>query len=441
VGHFCRAPKAANICRVWLSERGNPHVFEIRFHSLYDPSYNIRAHSEVTLDCKYCGRPLDGTAECCPGGCPRVEILASDTFRILEWLRVPNILFIALILLSAYGIIDSLRQSTLHTQPPISSNGGIPSPPAIAPRTDLSRRTGDAEEHRSTAPAPSATPLPPSLVAVEAKLPQRDDKPVFEGLTRRETVRVESMRFLQALGYSNQAAYLLTPYPIVGTNPELQKIIALRRMALEVAKSVDIEILDSIAGGFGTHFRDEFIKGETLWLKAVESSSNELLLRSREASNRWTAWYNDNRERIEVAVNSGTQAAAPKTVRGESIGKSVCITMKFFTADANSRRETPLPEPLYHKWDHMFEAADYRVVSCSSASVKFTATSTIQPDDEIRFVVEMRAVSGARTSSHTLMISRSDYSDKNKTARLVVEAVEAVMKRIDPQFRISATLQ
>jgi hypothetical protein len=144
-----------------------------------------------------------------------------------------------------------------------------------------------------------------STTVVRPQLPPRNNKPVIEGLTRQQTVRGEAQKFLQALGYSNQAAYLATQQPGLYSNPKLEKIIALRRMALETAKSVDIEILDSIVAGFGSHFRDDFIRGVTLFLEAVQSSSSdELLGRSREALNRWADWYDANRERIEVAVNA-----------------------------------------------------------------------------------------------------------------------------------------
>jgi hypothetical protein len=56
--------------------------------------------------------------------------------------------------------------------------------------------------------------------------------------------------------------------------------------------------------GFGTHFRDDFIRGVSLFLEAVQSSSDQLLGRSREALNRWVDWYDANRERIETAVNA-----------------------------------------------------------------------------------------------------------------------------------------
>jgi len=67
---------------------------------------------------------------------------------------------------------------------------------------------------------------------------------------------------------------------------------------------VDVEILESIVDGFGTHFRDDFIGGLSLFLDAVHSRSDEMLGRSREALNRWADWYDANRERIELAINA-----------------------------------------------------------------------------------------------------------------------------------------
>lgn len=75
-------------------------------------------------------------------------------------------------------------------------------------------------------------------------------------------------------------------------------------MALEAANSVDTELLDSIVPGFGTHFRDDFISGVSLFLDALQSSSDERLGRSREALDRWDDWYNANRQRIEASVNA-----------------------------------------------------------------------------------------------------------------------------------------
>ena len=147
-------------------------------------------------------------------------------------------------------------------------------------------------------------PAPSPTTTVRPEVSPRNDKPVIEGLTRQQTVRGEAQKSLQALGYSNQAAYLATQQPGLYSNPELEKIITLRRMALETAKSVDVEILESIVAGLGTHFRDDFIRGVSLFLDAVQSRSDELLGRSREALNRWADWYDANRERIEVAVNA-----------------------------------------------------------------------------------------------------------------------------------------
>ena len=75
-------------------------------------------------------------------------------------------------------------------------------------------------------------------------------------------------------------------------------------MALAAANSVDIENLNSIFPDFGTHFRENFTLGVSSFLDAMESSSDELLGRSREALNCWADWYNANYERIEVAVNA-----------------------------------------------------------------------------------------------------------------------------------------
>lgn len=162
---------------------------------------------------------------------------------------------------------------------------------------------GRPDAPRVKATEQAETPSPTTMVRPKVA-PRNNNKPVIEGLTRHQTVRVEVQKFLQALGYSNQAGYLVTQQPGLYSNPELEKIITLRRMALETGKSVDIEILDSIVAGFGTHFRDDFVRGVTMFLEAVQSSSDELLERSRVALNRWADWYDDNRERIEAAANA-----------------------------------------------------------------------------------------------------------------------------------------
>ena len=157
---------------------------------------------------------------------------------------------------------------------------------------------GEADAPRVQSSEQPSTPA-------STKLPPRDSKPVVQGLTRRQTVRGEAQKLLQALGYSNQAGYLLAQHAgSLYSDPELKRIIELRMMALEAAKSVDIEILNSIVAGFGTHFRDDFISGVTLFLDAVRSSSDELLGRSRGDLNRWVDWYDANREHIEAAVNA-----------------------------------------------------------------------------------------------------------------------------------------
>jgi len=145
--------------------------------------------------------------------------------------------------------------------------------------------------------------------ATSAEEPPRSSdsaKPTIVGLTRHQTVRAEAKSLLLSLGYSQQASYLLMEDVHLNLleHPKLKQIIALREQALEAAKSVDIEILESIYPGLGVHFRDEFMVGVASFLEGCRTYNNEAFITRKTANDKWADWYDANRKQIEVAVNS-----------------------------------------------------------------------------------------------------------------------------------------
>jgi hypothetical protein len=126
---------------------------------------------------------------------------------------------------------------------------------------------------------------------------------------RRQQARAELKKFLAAIESSQNATLLLNARPDIALSdmPNLPKIIAHRRKALEIADTVDTAVLDRIYPELGTRFKDQFRDAVELFIEGCEKGSNASLSSSKLLNDKWADWYMANRQAIEDAANDATR--------------------------------------------------------------------------------------------------------------------------------------
>src|SRR5262249_26124376 len=79
---------------------------------------------------------------------------------------------------------------------------------------------------------------------------------------------IEAKKLVRAINYSQQATYLLNsaPHENLSDYPNLQEILAYRRKAIEVGKSVNEDVLNSIYPELGDKFKSEFVEAISLFV-------------------------------------------------------------------------------------------------------------------------------------------------------------------------------
>lgn len=108
--------------------------------------------------------------------------------------------------------------------------------------------------------------------------------------------------FNQSIDYANQATQVINvgnPFEEIAQE-DIHVMINLNKKALEEAKLVDIDKLNRDYGGFGTHYRDEFIHGLELSIEGFENSDNQKIIESQILLDKWGSWYNQNIEEIKT---------------------------------------------------------------------------------------------------------------------------------------------
>jgi hypothetical protein len=129
-------------------------------------------------------------------------------------------------------------------------------------------------------------------------------------LSSQQISEMEVKKLILAINYSQQGAYLLNSSPHENPNdyPNLEDILAYRRKAVEVGKSADRAVLNSVYPGLGNKFEDEFVEAMSLFVHGCEAHSDEELHRSKVLNDEWADWYQANRKPIEDAANAATGA-------------------------------------------------------------------------------------------------------------------------------------
>ena len=129
-------------------------------------------------------------------------------------------------------------------------------------------------------------------------------------LTPKQISEMEVKKFILAINYSQQGAYLLnsTPHENLADYPNLQDILSYRRKAIEIGKSANTDALNSVYPGLGDKFKDEFVEAMSLFVHGCETQSDEELRRSKLLNDQWADWYGAHRKAIEDAANNAIGA-------------------------------------------------------------------------------------------------------------------------------------
>lgn len=120
-----------------------------------------------------------------------------------------------------------------------------------------------------------------------------------------KTVDKETIDHLvKCFDYSNQATDLLgdknKPNYDKGKAP---KILELYKKSLAEAKQVDIDQLNQIYDGFGTHFRDECKRGLEYTVEGYEKENIENFLKGYALLSLWSDWYSEHIEIQKIGEN------------------------------------------------------------------------------------------------------------------------------------------
>lgn len=75
------------------------------------------------------------------------------------------------------------------------------------------------------------------------------------------------------------------------------EIVELMEKALAEAKLVDIDELNEVYDGFGTHYRDEYIKGIKICIEGCKEVDLKKLMKSQLLLSVWQDWYLENIEK------------------------------------------------------------------------------------------------------------------------------------------------
>jgi hypothetical protein len=129
-------------------------------------------------------------------------------------------------------------------------------------------------------------------------------------LTAQQIDKSEVNKFILAMNYSQQAAYLLnsTPHENLADYPNLKDILAYRHKAVEVGQSVDPEVLDQVYPGLGIRFKTEFLQAMALFVHGCETNSGDELRHSKLLNDQWADWYMANHKAVEDAANAAIGA-------------------------------------------------------------------------------------------------------------------------------------
>jgi hypothetical protein len=129
-------------------------------------------------------------------------------------------------------------------------------------------------------------------------------------LTPSQIAEMEAKKLILAINYSQQATYLLNsaPHENLADYPNLSHILAYRRKAIQVGRSVNTDVLNGVYPELGDRFRSEFVEAISLFVHGSDTQSDDELRRSKLLNDEWADWYEGHRKAIEDAINKATGA-------------------------------------------------------------------------------------------------------------------------------------
>jgi len=129
-----------------------------------------------------------------------------------------------------------------------------------------------------------------------------------------------SSHLINSLNYENEATKIINKgdaFNIVDPE-EMDQIIGLHKKAIKEAKLVDINQLNNRLNNFGTHYRDEFVKGLELIVEGYEKHDNRKYMAGSLLRYKWGEWYKANIDNIK---NNRKVETIPNTIKSSAIEK------------------------------------------------------------------------------------------------------------------------
>ena len=106
--------------------------------------------------------------------------------------------------------------------------------------------------------------------------------------------------FVKSIEYVNRANDQLNNrvssqgfYNIINREEEVGRISYFKK-AISETTYVDAQKLNDVYEGFGSHYRDEFVKGLTFIIEGFENNDTQKFIDGQLLLNQWGSWYEQN---------------------------------------------------------------------------------------------------------------------------------------------------
>lgn len=146
----------------------------------------------------------------------------------------------------------------------------------------------------------------PYFALTQHTSPVRDSATPVKPLTQAQIASMELKKMVDALNASQQATYLINEGSGerslgIRSYNNIDKIVSFRRIALDIGRKANCDVLNSIYPELGSHFSGEFLVFLETFVSAYETNSDDVLRQADIHNDRWAAWYQANQHRIQVA--------------------------------------------------------------------------------------------------------------------------------------------
>lgn len=118
--------------------------------------------------------------------------------------------------------------------------------------------------------------------------------PYFVFFSKGDSQRASLRHLARSIEYKNESTRLVNEGGLTVKDKDMQKIVDLRRKALEESKLVDAEVLDRKYDGFSSHFTGEYVKGLQLFIAGYDEDDSSKFLEGQILLDKWGDWYESN---------------------------------------------------------------------------------------------------------------------------------------------------